>query len=108
MQEFREPLYLLDRPVWIEDTRSEEERKYPELFRRKLEGGQPQPLAPLWCVWERGSKFAMHPLQGRAGMCRRPRARCLSRASICPSMVTIELWHRDAEGMLLADPTCCK
>jgi hypothetical protein len=43
MQEFREPLYLLDRPVWIEDTRSEEERKYPELFRRKLEGGQPQP-----------------------------------------------------------------
>ncbi len=37
-QNFREPLYLKDRPVRVEDTRSEEERKYPELFRSKLEG----------------------------------------------------------------------
>lgn len=37
-QNFREPLYLLDTPVRVEDTRSEEERKYPELFRAKLEG----------------------------------------------------------------------
>eukprot|EP00887_Chlorella_sp_A99_P002105 scaffold21.g2105.t1 len=36
-KDFREPLYLLDRPVWVEDTRSEEERRYPELFRTKLE-----------------------------------------------------------------------
>ncbi|GAB4818813.1 hypothetical protein N2152v2_005859 [Parachlorella kessleri] len=35
-KDFREPLYLLDKPVWVEDTRSEEERKYPELFRHKL------------------------------------------------------------------------
>ena len=39
-QDFREPLYLLDKPVWVEDTRSEEERKYPELFRHKLRGKQ--------------------------------------------------------------------
>lgn len=37
-QNFREPLYLKDRPVRVEDTRSEEERKYPELFRSKLVG----------------------------------------------------------------------
>ena len=37
-QNFREPLYLLDTPVRVEDTRNEEERKYPELFRAKLEG----------------------------------------------------------------------
>ena len=37
-QDFREPLYLLDKPVRLEDTRSEEEKKYPELFRRKLRG----------------------------------------------------------------------
>lgn len=35
--EFREPLLLTDKPVIIEDTRSEEEKKYPTLFRRKLE-----------------------------------------------------------------------
>ena len=33
---FREPLYLLDRPVWLEDTRTEQEKAFPELFRRKL------------------------------------------------------------------------
>ena len=37
LQDFREPLYLLDKPVWLEDDRSEEERRYPELFRAKLE-----------------------------------------------------------------------
>ncbi len=37
-QNFREPLYLKDHPVCVEDTRSEEERKYPQLFRSKLEG----------------------------------------------------------------------
>ena len=36
-QTFREPLYLLDRPVRQEDARSEEERRYPELFRARLE-----------------------------------------------------------------------
>jgi len=34
---FREPLYLSDKPVRLEDTRTEEEKKYPELFRRKLQ-----------------------------------------------------------------------
>ena len=38
MQNFREPLYLKDKPVRVEDTRTEEERKYPELFRQKLQG----------------------------------------------------------------------
>jgi hypothetical protein len=38
VQNFREPLYLRDKPVRVEDTRSEEERKYPELFRQKLQG----------------------------------------------------------------------
>jgi hypothetical protein len=37
-KDFREPLYLLDKPVYVQDTRTEEERKYPQLFRRKLEG----------------------------------------------------------------------
>lgn len=46
-QDFREPLYLLDKPVWVEDTRSEEEKKYPELFRRKLRGGWPTGWAHL-------------------------------------------------------------
>lgn len=32
IQDFREPLYLHDKPVWIKDTRSEEQIKYPELF----------------------------------------------------------------------------
>lgn len=36
-KDFREPLLLTDTPVIIEDTRSEEEKKYPTLFRRKLE-----------------------------------------------------------------------
>ncbi|KAK9844525.1 hypothetical protein WJX74_003603 [Apatococcus lobatus] len=37
-KKFREPLYLLDKSVQLHDDRSEEERKYPELFRAKLEG----------------------------------------------------------------------
>lgn len=36
-EHYREPLLLTDKPVRIEDTRSEEERKYPTLFRHKLE-----------------------------------------------------------------------
>lgn len=36
-KQFREPLLLTDTPVRIEDTRTEEERKYPTLFRQKLE-----------------------------------------------------------------------
>lgn len=32
-QDFREPLYLLDKPVVLQDTRTEEEKKYPQLFR---------------------------------------------------------------------------
>ncbi|KAL4450030.1 hypothetical protein ABPG77_010699 [Micractinium sp. CCAP 211/92] len=36
-KDFREPLYLTDKPVVLEDGRSEEEKKYPELFRAKLE-----------------------------------------------------------------------
>ncbi|KAL0039566.1 hypothetical protein WJX77_002084 [Trebouxia sp. C0004] len=35
-KDFREPLYLTDTAVQLEDTRSAEERKYPQLFRRKL------------------------------------------------------------------------
>lgn len=37
-QDFREPLYLKDKGVRVEDTRTDEERKYPQLFRQKLEG----------------------------------------------------------------------
>jgi len=33
---FREPLYLLDKPFTLEDTRTELEKKFPEFFRRKL------------------------------------------------------------------------
>lgn len=36
-EHYREPLLLTDTPVRIEDTRTEEERKYPTLFREKLE-----------------------------------------------------------------------
>lgn len=34
--EYREPLYLSDKPVQKADSRTEEEKKYPELFRKKL------------------------------------------------------------------------
>ncbi|UPR02111.1 JmjC domain-containing protein [Chloropicon primus] len=37
-KEFREPLYLLDKPFTLEDTRTELEKKYPEFFRNKLKG----------------------------------------------------------------------
>jgi len=36
-RDFREPLLLTDKPLRLEDTRSEEERRYPQLFRKKLE-----------------------------------------------------------------------
>jgi len=36
-QNFREPLLLTDTPKVYEDTRTDEERKYPTLFRKKLE-----------------------------------------------------------------------
>jgi hypothetical protein len=40
LQNFREPLYLTDKPLQLPDTRTEEEIKYPELFRHKLIGCQ--------------------------------------------------------------------
>ena len=33
---FREPLYLADTPVQVEDTRSDVERRFPEFFVDKL------------------------------------------------------------------------
>ena len=36
-QNFREPLLLTDTPKIYQDTRTDEERKYPTLFRKKLE-----------------------------------------------------------------------
>ena len=38
VQKFREPLYLLDKPVQMQDDRTDDERKFPELFRAKLKG----------------------------------------------------------------------
>lgn len=35
-QAWREPLYLTDTPKLYLDDRSEDERKYPELFRQQL------------------------------------------------------------------------
>ena len=35
-KEFREPLYLLDKPFTLQDDRSSLEKKFPELFRSKL------------------------------------------------------------------------
>ena len=34
---FREPLYLKDKPVVLPDTRTDIERRFPEFFREKLE-----------------------------------------------------------------------
>jgi len=31
-QNFREPLYLTDRPLLLPDTRTDEQRRFPELF----------------------------------------------------------------------------
>lgn len=39
-QDFREPLYLTDKPVVYQDTRTEEERRYPQLFRWGGVGGR--------------------------------------------------------------------
>jgi hypothetical protein len=36
LQNFREPLYLADAPQYREDPRSEEQRKYPTLFRQQI------------------------------------------------------------------------
>lgn len=36
VQDFREPLYLTDKPLQLPDTRTEEEMRYPELFRHRL------------------------------------------------------------------------
>ena len=33
LQDFFEPLYLKDKPRRIVDTRTEEQQKYPELFK---------------------------------------------------------------------------
>lgn len=38
LQDFREPLYLTDKPVVYKDTRTEEEKRYPQLFRRVGQG----------------------------------------------------------------------
>ena len=46
MQAFREPLYLQDRPVQLPDTRSEEEVKYPELFRHRSRAAEGAVRAP--------------------------------------------------------------
>jgi hypothetical protein len=46
----RDPLLLGDRPVVVEDARSEEERRFPQLFRRKLEAegwAVPPPVSTL-------------------------------------------------------------
>ncbi|BDA49058.1 probable hypoxia-inducible factor 1-alpha inhibitor [Coccomyxa sp. Obi] len=40
LQNFREPLYLTDKPLQLPDNRTEEEIKYPELFRHRLIGCQ--------------------------------------------------------------------
>lgn len=44
-QGFREPLYLTDNPVLLLDDRTEEELKYPELFRHRVR----QSAAPAVC-----------------------------------------------------------
>lgn len=49
LQDFREPLYLTDTAVQLEDTRSAEERKYPQLFRHKLKGDQSLYLSLAVC-----------------------------------------------------------
>ena len=36
MQDFREPLYLTDKPLQLPDTRTDEELRYSELFRHRL------------------------------------------------------------------------
>lgn len=46
VQDFREPLYLTDTTTQLEDVRSPEERKYPQLFRHKLKGVAD--LMPTW------------------------------------------------------------
>ena len=52
-QDFREPLYLTDTTTQLEDVRSAEERKYPQLFRHKLKG-----TGFSACTWT-----ALHTLQ---------------------------------------------
>ena len=36
-QDFREPLYLTDKVLQLPDTRSDEDLRYPELFRHRIE-----------------------------------------------------------------------
>ncbi len=36
-QDFREPLYLTDKVLQLPDTRSDEDIRYPELFRHRIE-----------------------------------------------------------------------
>jgi len=40
MQDFREPLYLTDKPVRLLDNRTDEELRYPELFQHRLRTAQ--------------------------------------------------------------------
>lgn len=37
LQNFKDPLYLMDKPVIITDKRTEEQRKYPEFFQHAIE-----------------------------------------------------------------------
>ena len=46
MQSFREPLYLKDRPVQLPDPRTEEEIRYPELFRHRNRAAEEAVHAP--------------------------------------------------------------
>lgn len=67
LQDFREPLYLKDKPVRIEDTRSEEERKYPELFRSKLEGA---PVSVYGCTFlDLSLQIALSITLSRGSLC---------------------------------------
>jgi hypothetical protein len=49
-QNFREPLYLSDKPVVYEDDRTEEEKEFPELFRHRLRGARQQRTTSLTCA----------------------------------------------------------
>lgn len=91
LQDFKEPLYLTDVPVRIEDDRTEEEKRYPELFRHKLKGllSSSTVVAALsdWAVdgtvpskinaWNSQSPFTPILFQRRDGVFRRASAQFL-------------------------------
>jgi hypothetical protein len=109
VQNFREPLYLKDKPVRVEDTRSEEERKYPELFRQKLQGapGPRHVRAHIHHVEvdrqtdvrrsaSPASFSALH-LQGKAGLCLSHRARFPFRGTTCHRARVIGICDQNAK-----------